>query len=250
MKHLPEGPEYKPVPSCPDYMAGSDGTVWTTLSSGRWPQHTGSWRQLKGYSTNKSGHLRVKMRTTSGFPVVEFLHRVILTTFVGPCPDGSIGCHDPDPNPANCAVDNLRWGTPSANVADCRRHGRLANGERMPQSKLVADDVVNIFRLRKAGLTHQAIANRVGVPRPRVTKVLQRKVWRHVPVDEEHGVQRATGQHAKGESHCNSKLTESSVKELRRLASTGVAQRVLATRYGVSQGTISDIVRRKMWAHT
>ena len=50
------------------------------------------------------------------------VHRAVLETFVGPCPDGSEACHR-DGNPANNAVGNLYWGTRSDNVRDALKHG-------------------------------------------------------------------------------------------------------------------------------
>lgn len=51
--------------------------------------------------------------------------RLVLTAFVGPCPDGMEACHwDDDPN--NNALSNLRWDTRSANVLDQVRNGNHA----------------------------------------------------------------------------------------------------------------------------
>lgn len=50
----------------------------------------------------------------------------------------------------------------------------------------------------------------------------------------------------KGETHWSTKLTEDDVRAIR--ASTE-KQRDLAARYGLTQTTISDIRRRKSWAH-
>lgn len=50
-------------------------------------------------------------------------HRLILTAFKGPCPDGLEGCHNngvPDDN----RLENLRWGTRSENTYDKIEHGR------------------------------------------------------------------------------------------------------------------------------
>ena len=51
------------------------------------------------------------------------VHKLVLTTFVGPCPDGMVACHFPDPNPENNCLNNLRWDTRSANEADKEIHG-------------------------------------------------------------------------------------------------------------------------------
>lgn len=58
------------------------------------------------------------------------IHRLVLETFVGPCPPGMEGCHFPDPSPANNRLDNLRWDTHIANMADAKAHGSFANNTR------------------------------------------------------------------------------------------------------------------------
>lgn len=55
---------------------------------------------------------------------------------------------------------------------------------------------------------------------------------------------------ARGEDNGNAELTESDVREIRRLsAAGGISQRALARQFGVSQGTINQIVTRKTWKH-
>ena len=50
-----------------------------------------------------------------------------------------------------------------------------------------------------------------------------------------------------GEQHGNSRLTEKAVQEIRRVRGR-VVQRVLAHRFGVSQGLISQVQCGKVWA--
>lgn len=50
------------------------------------------------------------------------VHRVVLTAFVGACPEGMEGCHN-DGNLANNRLANLRWDTPSSNTKDKVTHG-------------------------------------------------------------------------------------------------------------------------------
>lgn len=50
-----------------------------------------------------------------------------------------------------------------------------------------------------------------------------------------------------GEMNDFAKLTEASVKRIRKLASEGVQQKVLANRFGVSRACICNVVNRKTW---
>ena len=59
----------------------------------------------------------------------------------------------------------------------------------------------------------------------------------------------ARGRSNRGSKHGMSKLTEEQVIEIRHQVSAGARQRDVAGRFGVSQATVSDICRRKSWAH-
>ncbi|WP_079582798.1 NUMOD4 motif-containing HNH endonuclease [Mycobacteroides abscessus] len=51
------------------------------------------------------------------------VHVLVLETFVGPRPDGMVGCHRDD-IPTNNHLSNLYWGTQAQNVSDAIRSGR------------------------------------------------------------------------------------------------------------------------------
>lgn len=54
----------------------------------------------------------------------------------------------------------------------------------------------------------------------------------------------------KGEDNTKAKLTESQVREIRRLAEDGsLLQKEIGKMFGVSNGTVSDIKTRKIWRH-
>jgi HNH endonuclease len=58
------------------------------------------------------------------------------------------------------------------------------------------------------------------------------------------------GNHPKGEAHGIAKLRTEDVLEIRRLyATTSIAQWELGEQFDVSQGIVSKIIRRVLWAH-
>lgn len=71
----------------------------------------------------RDGRLRVSL-SSQGVVKDFLLHRVVLMTFVGPCPEGFEACHWDD-NPENNALENLRWASHEDNIEDKRRNGRL-----------------------------------------------------------------------------------------------------------------------------
>lgn len=54
---------------------------------------------------------------------------------------------------------------------------------------------------------------------------------------------------AKGSAHACAVLTERDIQRLRSEAAAGERQIDLAKRYGISQSTVSKIVRRERWTH-
>lgn len=59
----------------------------------------------------------------------------------------------------------------------------------------------------------------------------------------------AHGTRPRGERHCRAKLTEAQVREIRRLSAAGLGSYAeLGKAYGVTEGYIGDIVKRRRWA--
>lgn len=110
------------------------------------------------------------------------VHRLVLETFRGPCPEGMEACHG-NGNGADNRLENLRWDTSKRNKADKRAHGTVPVGERHHNAKLTELDVRRIFRLRGEGRTQRAIAAELGVSVSRVCVILKRREWRHVELD-------------------------------------------------------------------
>ena len=67
------------------------------------------------------GHLRVAL-CKDGVCSDYRVHNLVLLAFVGPRPDGCVGCHWDD-DPTNNHLSNLRWGTHTENHLDRVRNG-------------------------------------------------------------------------------------------------------------------------------
>lgn len=131
-------------------------------------------------STKKGGGRHVCIRLCKdGKHHWRGLHRLVLTAFVGPCPEGMEGAHN-DGTPANNALDNLRWDTRSGNHADKVVHGTSAHGERNNLAKLSADDVQQIRRMRAEGALLSEIAQRFHVTNANVSSIINHKTWAHL----------------------------------------------------------------------
>ena len=118
-----------------------------------------------------------------GIKRTEYLHTLVLEAFVGPRPQGYDACHHPDPNPANCRLDNLRWDTRQANRHDTSVHGTQPKGESHWAARLRDADIREMFRLKRSGLSQSAIARQFGISISQASLIFLRKEWRHVGIE-------------------------------------------------------------------
>lgn len=83
-------------------------------------QRDGTRRKFRGTVISpqeiNSGYLRVSLQRNQEKEYF-LVHRLVLTTFVGPCPDGMETCHR-DNDRHNNHLTNLRWDTRLENAAD------------------------------------------------------------------------------------------------------------------------------------
>lgn len=160
--------EYRVVPDFPDRLVGVDGSYWRRVTLSKRP---GCYvRTQLGFSRK------------TGQSVFNNLHTIVLTTFIGPRPEGKEGCHN-DGNPCNNQLGNLRWDTHISNGADMISHGRagLNRGSAVPSSKLTESQVLEIRRLASKGVLHRELAEQFGVSRSTIGMIVQRKRWDHLP---------------------------------------------------------------------
>jgi hypothetical protein len=117
---------------------------------------------------SKNGKLKPRM-----------IHQLVLTSFVGPCPEGMECCHW-DGDPTNNRLDNLRWDTRKNNHADKRRHGTLLTGERATMSRANREAKATIVIKWQSGKfpTVETLASHMGVPVRTVVSAINCKTLR------------------------------------------------------------------------
>ena len=71
---------------------------------------------------------------------------------------------------------HLYWGTPIENAADRVRHGTHLKGEDCASAKLTVDQVREIRRL-SLSLPQREVADRFGISKQRVSKIVRREQW-------------------------------------------------------------------------
>lgn len=236
--------EYRPIPNFSGYFAGSDGTIWTTkrCSTKLTKNSSQKWARIK-HKIEKTGYLRLSLSKENKRQTVS-VHKLVLESFIGPCPEGH-QCRHLDGNPTNCRLDNLAWGTVQENHDDKKRHGTMARGTVIGNSKLTEDQVVEIRQLVREGVFLKEIARRFGISDTNAAQIVRRKTWGHLLDNKEIPIiSKVTGI-----KHPNSKITPEIVREIRRMNSQNESQQTIADKFTISQTTVWSILHNKTWSH-
>lgn len=110
-------------------------------------------------------------------------HRVSYEIHVGQIPEGLVVMHSCD-NPLCVNPEHLSVGTQLDNIRDRDMKGRqvpnMPAGSSNGMHKLTETEVLSIRRLRSAGWSHSAIAERFGVSRSCISAILSGKRWAHL----------------------------------------------------------------------
>ncbi len=114
---------------------------------------------------------------------VKLLHRAVLETFVGPCPEG-MECAHLDGNPLNNRLNNLRWCTKKENMAHKDEHGTTSRGEHRPLAVFTEDEVRSMRNemargAARADIVRQVVATK-GCDPTVVRDILGFRTWKHV----------------------------------------------------------------------
>ena len=78
--------------------------------------------KIRALGSHRFGYPMVTMKSAGRKQRTEYVHRLVLEAFVGPCPEGMEVCHN-NGDPTCNLLSNLRWDTHSENTRDKRRHG-------------------------------------------------------------------------------------------------------------------------------
>lgn len=147
-------------------------------------------------------------------------------------PAGMLIRHTCD-NPPCTNPGHLLLGTQADNTADMVSRGR--NVPLKPGHKQrTPEDVVEIRRLAAEGVSHAQIAERVGCSRVSVSRIVNGRSFPNGPARRHNAV----------------KLTDDQVRSIRRMYEEGGrSQDGIAREFGISQATVSGIIRRVNWSH-
>ena len=162
------GVTIKHIAGWPGHAVGDNGTVWSCIPLGRhvYRMAFARWRKLRCFKAN--GYKRVRLggrKNRRDF----YVHRLVLTTFIGPRADATETRHL-DGNRTNNRLSNLAWGTASDNAVDRLRHGKAKN-LRLSVKAVLDIRAVAPYQSRKQ------IARRYRVACNTINDVVARRTW-------------------------------------------------------------------------
>ncbi len=140
-------------------------------------------RVMKPMVRGKKNYLYVGLRNKNGHTAMLFVHRLVLETFVGPCPDGMVCCHN-NGDPTDNRLENLRWDTHVSNQKDRIAHGTARRGENHSQAKITEHQARLLRSLAskpryRRGLVH-TLAAAWGVSKKTIYSVMYGHSWTHI----------------------------------------------------------------------
>jgi len=152
------------------------------VNHGRWGTRRTKQRILKPRK-DKGGYLQVNLHR-NGVGRTFKIHRLVLGTFAGPCPNGMQACHYNNDKEDN-RLENLRWDTPKGNNKDKERHGTTARGEGSPSSKLTEENAIEIIEMWETGnFTQKELGKKYKVAPQNISSIVTGRSWRHLNRDK------------------------------------------------------------------
>lgn len=144
------------------------------------------WRRLSQQSykgkrkdgkTNKLPYKRVYLYKSTGNKCAFLVHRLVLESFIGPCPEGMETRHLNGKHDDN-RLSNLCWGTQKDNYKDKILHGTHQRGEKNPRTKLINKQVLEIRKLVDCGASTKDVSLEFDIPYYVVTDIKRRRSFR------------------------------------------------------------------------
>lgn len=133
---------------------------------------------LKNKLNNKVGYYNVNIYDDNGVLRTHYIHRLVAQIFIPTNDPKHTIVRHLDDNRLNNNLNNLAWGNQKDNAKDAIINGKLLVGTYTKQSKLTERDILLAARMRKEGLTHQQIADILGVARSVITALLSGKTYK------------------------------------------------------------------------
>jgi len=164
------------------YSVTRDGRVFSHAK----PRRKGHWDPKEFFLKpryTRNGYQYVTL-VRPGLTRNMFVHRIVCLAFHGPAPADQPIVNHKDAQKANNHADNLEWCSYSENMVHAMKTvpwiRNSPKGEASPLAKIKEADVIEIRRLRAAGMRATEIAELYPINNRMVSAICLRRAWKHV----------------------------------------------------------------------
>lgn len=155
-----------------------DGVTYKVSNYGRVFGKKGELKQR----LNPDGYLEVTVGKLKGGRTSRRVHRIVAETFL-PNPNNLPEVNHKDYNRANPRLDNLEWTDRVTNIRYSSDKGRYRNnkrGSKNGRAKLTNDQVVEIRKLFKSGVSIYRIAKDYNAGWSTISHIVKGETWTHM----------------------------------------------------------------------
>jgi uncharacterized protein (DUF433 family) len=233
-----EAEQWLPVPEWPGYDVSDWGRIrsWKRRASRKRGWEIGDTpRVLKGKRWPDGRSTIVLSRNDGRDTRKYYIHSLVLTAFVGPCPEGMEACHFPNENPGDNRLSNLRWDTRRENRLDVYRNGGLTS------NVLSEEDIPVIWGRLASGESMKVIANDYNISYTLIHSIKMGRAWSYLTRNLH-----ALPANCFGRVYA---LVEADIPVIWSRLMEGETQGAIAKDFGVTRAAIKDIKRGHTWSH-
>lgn len=168
---------WKLIPGFSNYRINAVGVVQSCKRSLNYVD----WFDLK-LRYDKQGYAVVSLTSDEGVLWQPLVHRLVLLSFVGACPDGMETRHLNGIKHDN-RLENLQYGTPIENAADKEIHGTVARGDKLPSrartlalAKLHGETIRLTYKKGKHGCSVAALSRKYKIRLDSIKSIIEGKL--------------------------------------------------------------------------
>ncbi len=166
----------KKIPNFPNYAVTKEGIVWS--------ERRRLWLKPSCGERNRYFHVNL---TRNCITYTRYIHRLVLETYIGSCPNG-MECRHLDGDYSNNSLVNLCWGTHKENASDMVKHGTAFFSRRERKrglpAKLSEEQVKTIRKMLKIGIVSQVeIAKFYNVSSQLISAIKKQRIWKKCKIE-------------------------------------------------------------------
>ena len=169
--------ELKKIKEFSDYSISKDGRIFRTYFRNKQASYPIKPKEIRQFN-DTNGYPMVDL-SKNNIKKTQLVHRLVLLTFIGECPNGYEAAHL-NGIKADNRVENLIWATRKENLSHRILHGTSPVGSKNPKAKLTEKDVIAIKMQLGTSLKQRDIAKSYGVSEQVISDIKHRRRWCHV----------------------------------------------------------------------